>query len=870
MLPGDTTCFARQPSGQNTAKPINGKSVCQADWLTVTNAAPTISQFRRKRFKQSISQADKIMQRQAITTLEFDRLKATLLQCVRTPLGAALAEDLAISTRAAEIKHELRLTGEGVAYLREGTALDVNDLPDPRPALGKLGIADVNLEPIEILNVLRLMSVAMGLRETFREEGTKFPLIREITDVIPNLRALYQRLRGRISPSGEVEDFASPELREVRYQMSKLRSQIQRSLENILKRADEAHALQDEFVTIRNERYVIPIRNDNRGAVAGVVHGMSSSGQTAFVEPLETISLNNELVRLREMEQVEITKVLFSISEELREEREALHAMADAVGAIDFIAAKARLAIQHDAIEPAINEGGTLNLKDARHPLLEANLKAQGLPIIPISLELDDAHRVMVISGPNAGGKTVVLKTAGLLSLMAQAGLHVPAKAADLPIFHQVHADIGDHQSIAANLSTFTAHIQNIRSISDGLRAPALILLDEVGTGTDPEEGSALGVAMVDYFREQGAHVIVTTHYSGLKMYATNRADVINASVEFDERTLKPTYRLLTGLAGSSSGIEIARRFGLPLAITERAADRVKTASADAAEYLRRLKEQFDQQHQLIVALEEERAVVADKYAKLELEFLKREREREKEFRQELQAVVADFAAKADKFVATIEDAASQRKARKEIERRTVELKSAAGEAARKMHQQSVMVSGADSHVNDGSATQPEEDAGPVDFGIGDRVRVLSLNQEGVVESVSEDVVGVQVGALRFREQRENLRLIERKTESKKAAKAAAGLPKGVSVSLKEQPAIGSELNVIGKTVNEATDDADKFLDAAFLDNHDRVRIVHGMGMGALKRAIADLLSGHPHVAKFYLAAPGEGGNGATVVELKK
>ena len=237
------------------------------------------------------------MQRQAITTLEFDRLKATLLQCVRTPLGAALAEDLAISTRAAEIKHELRLTGEGVAYLREGTALDVNDLPDPRPALGKLGIADVNLEPIEILNVLRLMSVAMGLRETFREEGTKFPLIREITDVIPNLRALYQRLRGRISPSGEVEDFASPELREVRYQMSKLRSQIQRSLETILKRADEAHALQDEFVTIRNERYVIPIRNDNRGAVAGVVHGMSSSGQTAFVEPLETISLNNELMK---------------------------------------------------------------------------------------------------------------------------------------------------------------------------------------------------------------------------------------------------------------------------------------------------------------------------------------------------------------------------------------------------------------------------------------------------------------------------------------------------------------------------------------------------------------------------------------------
>ncbi|MGH9855404.1 MAG: hypothetical protein ACREBD_36680, partial [Blastocatellia bacterium] len=276
------------------------------------------------------------MQSQALFTLEFDKLKELLLRQARAPLGAAAAEALTISVSEAEIVRELRLVGEGVLYLREGTALDVNDLPDPRPALGKLNVADVNLEPFEILNLLRLISVAMGLRETFHNDQQKFPLIREITETIPNLRALYQRLRGRISPAGEIEDFASPELREVRFQISKLRSQIQRSLESILKRAEEAHALQDEFITIRNERYVIPIRNDNRGAVAGVVHGMSSSGQTAFVEPLETIGLNNDLVRLRELEQVEITKVLFSITEELREERAALQAMADAAGRIDF------------------------------------------------------------------------------------------------------------------------------------------------------------------------------------------------------------------------------------------------------------------------------------------------------------------------------------------------------------------------------------------------------------------------------------------------------------------------------------------------------------------------------------------------------
>jgi DNA mismatch repair protein MutS2 len=810
------------------------------------------------------------MRIQALNTLEFDRLKALLLEQTRTPLGATLAEELKISVNEAEIVRELRRGGEGVVYLREGTALDLNDLPDPRPALGKLNVADVNLEPFEILNLLRLISVAMGLRETFRDGQEKFPLVREITETIPNLRALYQRLRGRISPNGEVEDFASPELREVRFQISKQRGQIQRSLESILKRAEDAHALQDEFITIRNERYVIPIRNDNRGAVAGVVHGMSSSGQTAFVEPLETIGLNNELVRLRELEQVEITKILFAITEELRDEREALLAMADAVGLIDFIAAKARLAIAQNAIEPKVNGSGKLSLKDARHPLLEMNLKAQGLPIVPISLELDADHRLMVVSGPNAGGKTVVLKTVGLLALMAQAGLHVPAAEADLPVFHQTHADIGDHQSIAANLSTFTAHIQNVREISEELDPPALVLLDEVGTGTDPEEGSALGVAMVDYFRERGAHVIVTTHYSGLKMYATNTPGVINASVEFDERTLKPTYRLLTGLAGSSSGIEIARRFGLPKAITERAAERVKTASAEATEYLQKLKEQFDHQRQLVNALEEERAVVADKYAKLELDFIKRDREREKVFRAELQKVVDEFVKKAEKFASAIEDAAQARKARKEIEKRTVELKTAASSAARRMHQQSAAIFGADAQSIEDAGTEREESVEAVDFRTGDRVRVLSLNQEGVIESVGDEEIVVQVGALRFREQKENLRLVERRAESKKAAKAAAGLPKGVSVTLQEQPAISGELNVIGKTVNEATEAADKFLDAAFLDNHDRVRIVHGVGMGALKRAIADLLSDHPHVARFYSAPQNEGGAGATVVELKK
>lgn len=808
------------------------------------------------------------MRRQTLETLEYDKLKDSLARYVRTPLGLLCVEELQPTTELDGITRALSETAEGVDYLSAGTALDFSDLTAPRPALNKLSVADINLEPGEILIILRLISVSTGLRETFRDEAARFPLLREITGRIANLHNLYQRLRGRILPTGEIDDFASPELREVRYQISRARAQLQRTLENILKRADETHALQDEFITIRNERFVIPIRNDNRGAVPGVVHGMSSSGQTAFVEPLETIEQNNELVRLREVEIAEVTKVLFAMTEELRRERVALNEMADAVGQVDFIAAKARLAIAHGAIKPQINEEGRLALQNARHPLLEAHLKSQNLPIVPISLEMDAAHRVMVISGPNAGGKTVVLKTVGMLALMAQSGLHVPATDAELPVFHQVLSDIGDHQSIAANLSTFTAHIANIRTISDELEPPALILLDEVGTGTDPEEGSALGVAMVDYFRERGAHVIVTTHYSGLKVYATNTPGVINASVEFDERTLKPTYRLLTGLAGSSSGIEIARRFGLPAAITERAASRVAGANAEANEYLRKLKEQRDQQQQMLAALEEERAATAAKYAALESDFRKREREREGEFRAELQKIVQNFVTKAESFAATIEDAAAQKKVKREIERRASELRIAATNATREMKK----AAGIEELPKKQAAEDPAEQAPATigDFQVGDRVRLLSLNQEGVIESVGEEIVSVQVGALRFREEPENLRLIERRGASKSSAKAAGVLPKGVTVSLKDQTDTGSELNVIGKTVADASDELDKFLDAAYLNNHDRVRIVHGIGLGALKRAISAALSDHPHVAKFYPATGSEGGNGATIVELRK
>ena len=373
-----------------------------------------------------------------------------------------------------------------------------------------------------------------------------------------------------------------------------------------------AEAIQDELVTIRNDRFVIPVKADHRGRVAGVAHGYSSSGQTAFVEPLETIDANNELQSLHESEAREIAKILYGLSAELRAQLPAIEMAAEAVAELDFINARAAFHQTFNCVIPEIQAeqygSGELELIEARHPLLEENLRATGGSVVPVSFALDDEKNAMVISGANAGGKTVVLKTTGLLALMALSGISVPARSARFPFYKSALADIGDHQSLAANLSTFTSHVANIARMLNICEAPALVLLDEVGTGTDPEEGSALGVAVVDHFRGTcAAHVIATTHYSGLKMYAANEEGVVNASVEFDEKTLRPTYRLLAGVAGASSGLEIARRFGVPQEIVQTAMKSVNESTLQASEYLRRIKREAEEAEALRRALEEER-----------------------------------------------------------------------------------------------------------------------------------------------------------------------------------------------------------------------------------------------------------------------
>ncbi|MGH8245675.1 MAG: endonuclease MutS2, partial [Gammaproteobacteria bacterium] len=512
----------------------------------------------------------------------------------------------------------------------------LSGLADPEAALTQLQIQGVSLDPQQILALERLISVGMGLRLSLGDVKTRasFPELHALASQLPDLRRLLGSMRGKILPTGEIADSASLELRRIRRELGAGRGRIQRALESVLR--EQARAVQEDIITVRNGRFVIPVRTEARRQVSGVMHGLSSSGQTIYLEPLAVIDQNNELVRLREEEEIEIARILLEISESLRASLPELRDVSEALAEIDFAQAKARLSRDFQCARPQIQEEPRLQLLDARHLLLQDALRQAAGTVIPVSLELDPAHQVMVISGPNAGGKTVVLKTVGLITLMAQMGLHVPARAAVLPVFDQVFADIGDQQSISANLSTFTAHMRNISEMTQRIAPPALILIDEVGTGTDPHEGAALAIAIVDYFRRLGATTIATTHYNELKMWTSEQEDVLNASVEFDEQTLRPTYRLLVGIAGASAGLEIARRMDLPPEILDAAIGLVDPAQVQASEYLKQLKASVSEQESLVAALEEERKATAEKYARLDSEFARRQQEQRARFETEL------------------------------------------------------------------------------------------------------------------------------------------------------------------------------------------------------------------------------------------
>lgn len=814
------------------------------------------------------------MDERTFKTLDFESLVSLLARHVQTPLGRKRVMAILPSSDRAHIDRELDRTTECANYLFTGGSFGLGEIVDPEDSLAELQVEGTSLDPHQVLALQRLVGAGMDVRAQFSDAEIKgrYRELSSITERVPDLRRMLASIRGKILPTGEIDDSASPGLRRIRREINERRARIYRSLESLMH--DRApSAIQEDIVTIRNGRFVIPVRTDSRAQVPGVMHGLSSSGQTTFIEPLATIDQNNEMVRLREEEEIEIARILLEITEAFRSNRAGIASIADALAEIDFTQAKARLSAEFTCVRPTMTDSRALVLEDARHPLLDHSLKQTGGKIVPISLEMDEAHQTMVISGPNAGGKTVVVKTVGLIALMAQAGLHVPASRAALPVFAKVLADIGDQQSIAANLSTFTAHMRNIAEMAESVSPPALILLDEVGTGTDPDEGAALGVAIVDFFRRASATTIATTHYNPLKTWASQVEGVLNASVEFDEATLRPTYRLIVGVAGSSAGLEIARRMNLPNEIIEEASEWIDPAHIEASDYLKRLKNLVDEQESLRAALEEERQATADKYSLLEIEFAHKEADRQREFESQLAQVVREFNAESERLLKTVSDRVTAARLKKEAETRGAELRRSAGVRLRKQVETAPLP--ATASVARTAEVQPttgiEFELDVADIHERDRVKIKTLNQEGTVESISDGEYTVLVGSLRFRAQRDEIQLIK---AAGPLSKHAAALPRNVSAEVSAQVSVDqsftTEIKVIGLRADEATDLVDKFLDEAYMAGAETVRIVHGHGTGALRRAIAELLTGHTHVDRFKAAPSDQGGTGATIAELKK
>jgi DNA mismatch repair protein MutS2 len=814
--------------------------------------------------------------KQAFTTLEYQHLLELIKRYAQTETGRSRVEELSPIDDASELRRALAALAECVRLRTRGVKWYFNGLADPSETLGRLRVEGASLDPLAILQIARLCDQAMQARAAILAERDEAPVLWQLVQDLPReLNTLVARVTNKILPSGEIDDRASPELASIRHEINVLRSRITRSLEGLMRRC--AEAIQDELVTIRNDRFVIPVKADHRGRVQGVAHGYSSSGATAFIEPLATIDANNELQNLHESEAREIAKILFGLSEELRAQLPAIEMAAEAVAELDFINARAVFHQSFNCVIPEIqtetNRSGVLELIEARHPLLEENLHASGGSVVPVSFTLDNEKNAMVISGANAGGKTVVLKTTGLLALMALSGISVPAHSARFPFYASVLADIGDHQSLAANLSTFTSHAANIARMIELCEAPALVLLDEVGTGTDPEEGSALGVAVVDHFRRVcSAHVIATTHYSGLKMYAANEEGVVNASVEFDEKTLRPTYRLLVGVAGASSGLEIARRFGVPTQIVENAMRSVADSSLRASEYLRRIKREAEEAEALRIALEEERQAVAEKFASLDKEAAKQERERQSTFDQTLQRAIAEIEKRARELVANIEDRTERVRVERDAQRRIAEMKRTAQREVRIVREaQPVQPVRAASEPTVAEETPEYVAAAPREIVVGDRVKLRSFGSIGIVDQIKQGVAEVRVKSLRLREKLENLELVEATTPKPQAGKLEKLRRSATETHLAAaDDKAQSELNVIGQTTDEAVDAVDKFLDEASLASLSKVRIIHGHGTGALRRAIGALLDGHPHVSRFLPAPPDQGGAGATLVELRQ
>jgi DNA mismatch repair protein MutS2 len=785
--------------------------------------------------------------------LEFEELKQLVGRYVSGSLGRAELDRLQPVTSREVLENALEDLAQAVEFSREAGRPPLSGLNDSTEAVGKLRIEGATLEAQEIADLTSFLHRATETRQLLSAESTRLPRLNRYADRIGDFRSVLRDITGKILPNGTVADDASVALHRLRRDIEKQQRLIQQSLERFLRAHREEGILQEEYVTIRNDRFVVPVISGQRRRVDGVIHGASGSGQTLFIEPLETIDLNNELVRLTEEELREVHRILRELTGKLRAQAADIRTTLQVVSELDLLFAKAAFAQDFDCVIPRFvpETSRRIHLKSARHPLLQDVLRKQGRRVVPVSLTLDGEHRVLLISGPNTGGKTVTMKTVGLLALMAHAALPVPAVEAEFPIFDQVLADIGDQQSIEQSLSTFSAHIASVRQMVEEATSESLVLLDEIGRATDPEEGGALGVAILDNFRALGTMVIASTHLLALKIYGENTPTVLNGSMGFDESTLQPTYVLRLGAPGKSAGLDIAARLGLPARLIDRARAVMSTSERNVAIFLSELHERIEKTSALQRELDQAVKAAAVREATLEREYQKRESTKLRELQRRYDEAAERFEKQTQEAIEALRTAVEERKAVEHARRTFSKVK----REFRQEVEEQVLA----------QASQPERLL-PPKLEEGSRVILKGVRQPARVRRIiDDDVIEVDAGFLRMKVSRTDIQEVLR--DSGEEAK----LPKNITFHQAgpKWDVSYQEINVIGRRAEEAMEEVDRFLDQAALASVDRVRIVHGHGMGVLKRAIAELLAKSPHVEKFYPAPPSEGGAGATIAELK-
>lgn len=802
------------------------------------------------------------MSRPAEEILEFGQLKEIVGRFTTCAPGRRATEALAPQQDAQALEAEFALIREAVARVRAGSELGFGSLSDPEAWLGRLAMPGSVLSSAELLDTASLVETVTGLRQTFKGEAAKYPLLATRAAALADLRYLGTAIRRAVLPNGEISDDASPQLKRIRAGLAQAREKIQKSLESIMRARGEPAG--EDYITLRNDRFVIPVRASERRAVPGVVHAASATGQTVFVEPLEAIDLNNRLVQLSEDETAEIARILEELTESVRADRGPLEAAAREIAHLDSIFARARFAREFDCAMPELAAGNSLRLEAARNPVLEATLRPQGRKAVPLTLSLGEEESVMVISGPNTGGKTVALKTVGLAALSAQSAIPVAAARAELPIFDRVLADIGDEQSIAADLSTFSAHMLNLKSMLEAATERSLILVDEMGTGTAPEEGAALAVALLEEFRARRARTLATTHHDRLKAYASTTPGIVNAAMEFDEENLRPTYRLLVGVPGTSSGIEIARRLGLPPRVVDRAQSSLSPESREARGLIAYLHRSRDDMEEIKRQAREELAQLEAERRALQTEWVERQRKRIAELERNFLETQKRLESEVARLTTEIRDRVLRAQLEKQSGRRLGKIASDARTETDAAVVETLAASQQDLGVFAAALAKP---VAPDELSAGQLVQVKGFKQPVVFRRHDGRSAEVEAGALRMKVPLSDIIGI---APNSKPQKAEASRPHGVTVHAQpsDEPA-AEEINVIGCTVEEATGRVDKFLDEAALAGKPSVRIIHGHGTGALRRGLAEFLSSHPLVERIAHEKLERGGEAITIAELK-